>query len=101
MFNHLHVILSDNGPTIARINDTITWLIRNNSDVDRITAIEKKENSDNVFSSPPAPLSGSNNWRGTIVSSILVSTSHTYSIKYRKTGVAGEFIHDPIIQVNP
>ena len=95
------LILSDNGHTIARFNDTITWLIQPGSGVEIITAIEKKENSPNVFSSSPAPLGGSTNWRGTIVNSILVTTMYEYLIKYRKTGVAGEFLHDPIIQLNP
>lgn len=95
------LILSDNGHTIALFNDTITWLIHPGSGVEAITAIDKKEGSPNVFSSPPAPVGGSSNWQGTIVSSIRVTTQYEYFIKYRKTGVAGEFIHDPTIQVNP
>lgn len=93
--------LSDGGKTSALPGDTITWVIGAASGVASITKIEDKS-SINVFSSDPAPVSGSTNWQGTINPTPPASKEiEKYKIKYTKSGDGKEYSFDPEIEVKP
>ncbi|HEY1112241.1 MAG TPA: hypothetical protein VGE66_01725 [Chitinophagaceae bacterium] len=94
------LVLSDNGHTDVDTEDTVTWIVRDNSGVEAITSIAPDRGSENVFDPDPAPVGGSRKtWRGT-VSRNKKGRREIYAIEYTiQNGNTSQF--DPIIQVNP
>lgn len=92
--------LSDHGQTNVDRGDTVTWIIRPQSGVQKINKIVKSGGVE-VFSIIPAPVGNSGNWRGTISSTIFGGSEEKYDIHYTRDGGTQIEIFDPKIIVNP
>lgn len=92
--------LSDEGISIVKKREVVTWIIHPDSDVDCITAIPAKSGSPNVFSSGPRQLGNSKNWQGTIIPNVNKVTIVDYDIKW-KDKVGKEYTFDPKLIINP
>lgn len=92
--------LSDQGKTDVNVEDTVTWIVKNDSGVEAITSITPDKGSENVFDPEPAPVGGSDKtWRGTVDRN-KKGRRETYAIGYTIQN-GGPSQSDPIIQVNP
>lgn len=93
--------LSDDGYTVAENNTQVTWEI-DTSEVTRITAIQAKSTSEDVFKHNEKPAEQPDGkWKGKTKDkrNPPVETKEYYTISYIKAdGTPGEY--DPIIQVN-
>jgi hypothetical protein len=77
----------------------IQWILKNNTAVDKIDNIFKKDASINVFAKGPSRIGGSRNWEGTTEDPKDVKVE-SYNIQW--TDTAGQqHTFDPLIQVNP
>lgn len=93
--------LSDNGHTRAKRADTIIWQIDRHSGVQRITRIEEKKSSDDIFEQGH-PFQQGEHWTGDIKSNVAIGDEYRYSIFWEKENGGGrELEHDPIISIRP
>lgn len=91
----------DGHKVAANRGQKIQWLLRPNSNVAEIVAIEPKNITDNynIFSEDPAPIGESKNWGATIAPDT-DSPYEWYSIVWVDNDGA-QHTDDPLIQVNP
>jgi hypothetical protein len=95
--------LSDHGNTNVDRGDTVAWQIGHNSGVGSISAITKKANSVDIFSTEPQAHGGgsSPNWQGVVSNDAAGGSVYDYSIFWWASSGAGPFEYDPKISVNP
>lgn len=77
--------LSDHGQTNVDRGDTVTWIIRPQSGVQKFNKIVKSGGLE-VFSVIPAPFGNSGNWRVKISSTISGGSEEKYDIRYTRDG---------------
>ena len=91
------ISMTNNGNVTCNSNDTIQWNPDNTiSSIDSIV----DNSAVNVFSSGPAPVGNSKNWKGT-VKTVTTLTEETYTINVTPATTSKKVSHDPKISVNP
>jgi hypothetical protein len=89
----------NNLTTTANPGDKVIWQLKAGGGIDQITSITPKENSQDVFSTDPAPVDSGNpasDWAGIVSTS--ASGNESYSIGY-KIGDT-DYTDDPQLDVN-
>ena len=90
------LILSDEGDTVVKPGDTVIW-INMVASISSFLIRDDNKNSD-VFEPDPAPVEGSNIWRGRVRKGNKKKEEH-YTIFWSQGGMT--FRYDPVIKVNP
>jgi hypothetical protein len=99
--NFLHpdqskLILSDSGDTRVDVEDTVTWIVDDES-ISSILVMDDNRKAD-IFDDDLKPVPGTKNWKGT-VSKNARNKEETYFICWSQDGMT--YCFDPQIKVNP
>lgn len=89
--------LSDRGQTTVDRGDTVTWIIASGVDIE-ITGISVDSESHDIFSSDPAKVAKSSNWKGTVASN--ASGEEDYTIHWQRKSNGLYYSMDPKLLVN-
>ena len=76
---------------------TVIWKIKDDS-IKEIVNIYKKSDSQDIFSTDPQPINGSNDWGGVISKTASGIESYNISFKYKDDKV---YLDDPKIKIEP
>jgi plastocyanin len=89
--------LSDNGNTVAKAGDTVSWIV-NDPSITSIIVMDDNKLS-NVFSPDPKPVGGgTKNWTGR-TKPVIHTQVESYTICWAQNGQV--YCYDPQIVVNP
>ena len=75
---------NNNITTLVDPGDTVIWQLKPGGGIDAITAITPKQNNQDIFENPPAPVNSSDpasNWKGIVKQTVTGTESYTIGYK--------------------